>query len=575
MDTVLPAAAQPPEKKHRRGVSPLALVMMLVLGSLVVPPLVILIRLSFQVHGAGLASGMTLANYASLFADKRFTEAATNTVVFAILSTALPMVLGGATAWFAARTNAPLRWLAHSTTILSMGTPYILYVMGWVFLFGRVGPINDIYRMVSGESGSIFNVYSMTGMVFIEGFLWSPLVFLMLFATFQTANVEMEEAARVHGASTLDGVRYISLPLAWPAIAAMSLFVFIRNIESFDVPVLIGMPGRIPLMTTEIYYSIKSAPPDMGHASSFAVLLMIVVIALMLWYSRISRHAEKYATVTGKNFKPRTLDLGTMRWLGTGVFVFYFLIVLVLPILALAWMSLMPFIRPVSVAALKAITFKHYLKIFGDSSYLELARNTLIAGGATATVVMLLAGVAGWLSARRQPGGIFVDQLTSVPLVFPGIILGFALMEVALRLPFPLYGTLWLLVVAFTVRYLPYGMRYAYSGVLQLHKELEEAALVNGATVGESLRNVIFPLLAPAMVSGWLFVFLLATRELSLPLILSGPRSQTIPVALYDLSTNGQASELAAFGLIWMLAMMVCAGLLFFLLRRRSTGVFQ
>lgn len=580
MAQALTATDLPVRPARRPGLSPLAFAMIIILGALVIPPLVMLVRISLQaefgtaLHDAA-GGGFTLDNYAGLFADKRFKEAVGNSLTFALLSTLLPILLGGTAAWFAARTNAWLKWLPHFTTILSMGTPYILYVAGWVFLFGRVGPVNDLWRTVMGGSDNLVNVFSMGGMVFIEGFLWSPLVFLMMYATFQTANADMEEAARVHGASTWDSLRYISLPLAWPAVAAMALFIFIRNIESFDVPVLIGIPGRITLMTTDIFYAIQQTPPDMGHASSFAVLLLGVVIVLMLFYSRISRHAGKYATVTGKNFKPRPFDLEGKRWIGTAVFLAYFLIVLVLPLLALAWMSLMPFLRPISMAAFKFMTFKHYLKIFNDASYIELARNTLIAGAGAATVAMALAGVAGWLAARRKPGGLLVDQLTSAPLVFPGIVLGFALMELSLNLPFTLYNTLTILVIAFTIRYLPYGMRYAYSGVLQIHRELEEAAEVCGASSLEMLWRVIVPLLWPAFVSGWLFVFLLATRELSLPLILAGPRSQVIPVALYDLSANGQASELAAFGLLWTLAMMVCAGVLFILLRRRSVGVFE
>jgi iron(III) transport system permease protein len=557
------------------AVSPLALVMIVVLGALVLPPLFVLIRLSLTVTDASGNAAWSLANYGALFSDKRFFESALNSVTFAALSTALPLIVGGATAWFAARTNAPLRWLAHFTTILSMGTPYILYVMGWTFLFGRIGPVNQIWQALTGSAEPLVNVYSMAGMVFIEGFLWSPLVFLMLFASFKTANVEMEEAARVHGASTVDILRRISLPLVRPAIIAMALFIFIRNIESFDVPVLVGMPGHIPLMTTDIFFSISNVPPDLGHASSFAVVLLFVVIALMVWYGRISRSAEKFASITGKNFKPRPFDLEGKRWIGTAIFLLYCAIVLVLPLAALMWMSLVPFIRPMSFAAMKFFTLSHYTKILGDAGYVELAQNTLMAGAGAATLAMALAAVAGWLAARRRPGGMLVDQLTSVPLVFPGVVLGFALMEVALQLPVPLYGTVALLALALTVRYLPYGMRYAYTGVLQIHRELEEASQVNGASNTQTLRKVVMPLLAPAMASGWLFVFLLATRELALPLILSGPRSQIIPVALYDLSANGQTSELAAFGLVWTLAMMVCACLLFALLNRRSSGVFK
>ena len=187
---------------------------------------------------------------------------------------------------------------------------------------------------------------------------------------------------------------------------------------------------------------------------------------------------------------------------------------------------------------------------------------------------MLLTFFAGWLAARRRLGGGVLDQLATMPLVFPGIVLGLAMMELALALPIPLYGTLWLICIAYIVRYMPYGLRYTYAGVLQIHRELEEAAGVSGATLAQRLRRIVAPLLSPALVSAWLFIFLIASKELSMAILLAGPTSHVMAVAMFELWTNGQGGELSALGLIWTLLMTVGASLFYLTARRQGGGAF-
>ena len=542
---------------------------------LVLPPVFILLQVSLtETTPDGSAGALTLDHYARLFAEPDLYVSARNSVVFAAGATVISLLFGGVLAWLVERTNAPMKALAYLTAIISMGTPYILYVTAWLFLFGRAGPFNDIYRSVTGETGILFNVYSLWGMVLVEGFLWSPLVFLLLSATFRAANAEMEEAARMSGASILDTIWRISLRLAWPAILAMALFVFIRNLESFDVPVLIGTPGEVNLLTTDIYFSTKQVPPLLGHASAFSVVLIGIVSVLLVFYGRVSRHAEKYASITGKGYRPRPFDLGRWRWAGGAVIGFNFLVVLTLPLSALLWTALMPFARPMRASALRLLTIKNFAAVFDYPYYLELALNTLVVAAAAATGAMLVTLAAGWIAARRRTGGPVLDQLVTLPLVFPGIVLGVALMELGLRAPFPIYGTLWLIALGFLIRYMPYGMRYAYSGVLQIHRELEEAAGVAGAGTLGTLRRIVVPLLSPALLSGWLFIFLIASRELSMAVLLAGPASQTMAVAMFDMWTNGQGGEVSALGLVWTVLMTVIASVFYFVVRRQSAGAF-
>ncbi len=551
------------------------LVMVLIVATLVLPPAVVIAQRSLtESNPDGSSGALTLGHFTHLFGNPLLYSSAWHSILFAAMSTAVTLLVGGSIAWLVERTNTPLKWLAYVTTVVSMGTPYLLYVMAWLFLGGKAGPLNDLYRSLMGTTESLIDIYTMSGMILVEGLLWSPLVFLMLSASFRAANAEMEEAARMSGASVLATIRHVSLPLARPAVLAMGLFLFIRNLESFDVPVLIGTPGRINLLTTDVYLSVSQAPPDLGHASAYSMVLIALVSILLYYYGRISRMADRYASVTGKGYRPRPFDLGRWRWLGGMLVAANFLVVLALPMAALLWMSLMPFLGRVSSSALRLLTLDNYAALLNSSESWELASNTIIVSAAAATVAMLLTVIAGWLAARRRPGGAVLDQLTTVPLVFPGIVLGVALIEMALRLPFGLYGTLWIIIIAFVIRYMPYGMRYAYSGVLQIHRELEEAAGACGASRLQSLRRVVAPLLSPAIIAGWLFIFLIGAKELSLAILLAGPGSQTMAVAMFDLWQNGQAGEVSALGLVWSLFMTVCALSSFLLMRRHGVGAF-
>jgi len=547
----------------------------IVLAVLMLPPLWILLQDSVTTTNAiGDVTGFTAGHFAKLFTDKDALRSIWNSLVFAGGSTVLSLTVGGILAWLVERTNAPFKILAYLATIVSLGTPYILHVIAWLFLLGKVGPLNDIYRAITGGTDSLFNVNSMAGMILIEGFLWSPLVFLLLGSTFRAANADMEEAARMSGATVLQTLRRVSLPLAMPAILALALFVFIRAIGGFEVPALVGMPGRIYVLTTDVYEATIVVPPDLGYAAAFSVVMVLIVAVLLYFYSRLSKNAEKYHSVTSKGFRPRPFDLGKGRWIAGAMIVANFCVVLLLPMITLLWMALLPFLRGFSLAALPMLSLKNFRTVFTAPGYVELATNSLLVAAAAATFIMAITALAGWIAARRGPGGWALDQLATLSLVFPGICLGVAVMEVYLRVPLPIYGSLWIIAIAYVIRFMPYGMRYVYSGVLQLHHELEEAAGVAGASSLTTLRRIVAPLLSPAIVAGWLFIFLVANKELAIAVLLASPGSQVIAVSIFDQWVNGQGGELAAFGLIWTVLMTAIACVFFVQGRRGGTDVF-
>jgi len=547
----------------------LAAVLIVVLAALVLPPFVFLLKAS--VVDAQRGGEWSLANFEAVLGSRRFLVTSANSLVFAAGSAVVALAIGWTTAWIVERTNTPLKPLAYLTAIISLGTPYILYVTAWLLLFGKAGPINQLYRTLTGTSDVLINVYSMPGMIMVEGFLWSPLAFLLVGATLRNANPELEEAARVSGAGTWMTIRRVTLRLSLPSILALAMLVFIRAVEAFEVPALVGLPGRISVLTTDIYGNmVAQAPPDIGGASALSVLMLALVLVLLAIYGRLSRHAERFATITGKGFRPRPFDLGRLRYLAAGILVLNFLLLLAVPIAMLAWVSLLPFYQPIGTAALALVTLDNYRTVFSPD-HVGLIANTLLVAVATATLAVALTFLAAWLAVRRAPGGWVVERLATIPLVFPGLILGIAVMQLFLHLPIPLYGTLGILIWAFVINYLPYGMRYSAAGMLQIHRELEESAEMCGASPLMRLRRIVAPLLAPALLAGWLFIFLMAARVLSLAILLSGPRSQTMAVTLFDLWTNGQGTELAALGLIWSMLMAMIAAV-FYILARRSAA---
>jgi iron(III) transport system permease protein len=548
--------------------------LIIVLCALVVPPFLFLLQGSVSVAGPDPnVTEWGLDNFTAVLGGRRFVSTSLNSLFFALASAGVALLIGWVTAWVVERTNAPLKGLAYFTSVVSLGTPYILYVTAWLLFFGKAGPVNHLYRTLTGSTDVLINIYSMPGMVLVEGFLWSPLAFLLVGATLRNANPELEEAARVHGAGVWDTIRRITMRLSLPSIMALSMLVFIRAIEAFEVPALVGLPGRISVLTTDIYSDmVAKAPPDLGGASALSVLMLALVLVLLYVYGRLSRHAERFATITGKGFRPRPFDLGRWRRVAAVILVLNFTLLLLVPTLMLVWVSLLPFFQPVTAAAFRLMSLNNYRTVLASSDDVELMINTLLVAVATATVAVALTFVGAWLAVRRAAGGWLIERLATIPLVFPGLVLGIAVMQVFLRIPVPVYGTLVILIWAFVINYLPYGMRYSSSGMLQIHRELEEAAAICGASPLTRLHRIVAPLLAPALVAGWLFIFLMAARVLSLAILLAGPRSQTMAVAMFDLWSNGQGTELAALGLMWSLLMAVIASVFYVVARRSAAG---
>jgi iron(III) transport system permease protein len=537
---------------------------------LVLPPLYSVIQTSlFTVKLTGEIDQFTFQYYRQLFAELSVIGPFLNSFYFAIGSAIFATLLGGSIAWVVTRTDAPLRGLGYFTAFASFGTPFILYTIGWLLLLGKAGPINYWLKTAFSQAGPVINVYSMIGMVFIESLLWSPFVFLMLAAAFRSMDPSLEEASSVCGARLWQTMRRISLRLMLPAFFSVLLLIFIRTFESFEIPALVGLPGDIRVLTTSIYLDAQKLPPRYGSAGAFAVLLMLVVAGTLYLYFRITREGERFHTVTGKGYRPALIRLGRWRYTAAGGLLAYFLVLLVLPFLIILWASLLPFYMQPSLEAVSRFTLKNYVTALNFPKITDSIKNSVILGLGSASFVMILTMLASWILVRTKIRGRWLlDFLTTLPLLFPGIVMGLAILRFYLFVPIPVYGTLWILLIAFATRYIPYGIRYTHSGLLQLHKELEEASYVSGASWFNSMRRIILPLITPSFLGGWIFVFLLSAKELSMSVLLVSPQTPVVSVAIFELWENAQIGELAAFGVIWTV-ILVTVAILYYVFARR------
>ena len=563
-------AARP--RRARAMVSPLVIVLCAILLLLILPPTVFLVAASFFTTAPDGSFGeFTLQYYRQLFTGRYFLSSLWNSIVYAIGSAVVALVLGTAQALIVERTNTPGRGLVFLGSVIALGIPNVLHVVAWLLILGRSGPVNGFVSWVSGTPEAWLNVYSLWGMIVIEGLNFVPLTFLLMSSVLRSTDASFEEAAMMSGARPLTTFRTVTLRMGLPGILALLLLVFIRAFESFEVPALVGLAGEINVLTTEIYQRSRSGGSlNYGESGAYSVMLLIIVAALLVWYNQLSRHAHHYQTITGKGYRPRVMNLGRGRYLTGAVLFILFMLVTGLPLAILVFVSLQPFYEGVNLESLQRLTLANYRVLLEFNTFQNAAVNTIIMAAATATLVVPLTALCAWLAARRWPGAWILDQIATAPLVFPAIVMSVAFLYIYVNLPLALYGTLTSIIIASAVRYLPYGMRYAYAGVLQIHTDLEEASTASGARQGNTFIRIVLPLLSAALASAWLFVFLLAAQAVSLPLLLVGPGTEIVAVTLFDLWQNGQVTELASMGVLWVILMTAVSALFYTVAKRHQ-----
>ena len=504
------------------------------------------------------AQGFDLGGFERAYGSGRMGELWGNSLAFAGGSAVLSLTVGTSLAYFNVRTSVPFKALFFAASIVPLIVPGILYTVSWIFLASpQIGVLNSLLEPIFGEAP--LNIFSIWGMIWVEGLHSSPIVFLLMVAAFRSMDPSLEESALMSGATRLQALRRVTLPLVRPALLSSVLVILITSLESFEVPALLGLQNGIYVFTSRIYFVFRSYPRDLQAAGALAVsLLAVAVIGVLIARLLAGRGSKTYETVTGKGFRPRPMDLGKWRpVVGAGILLYFFATVIG-PLLVLLYAALLPYYQAPSVEAFSSFTFDNFRQVFEMDSAGRALVNSLLLGIGAATIVMSVMSIAAWISVRSTiPGRGIVEQLSFVPLVIPGIVLGVSISFVYLRSPIPIYGTLFILLIAYCTKYMPYGMRYATTSMTQISSELEESAQVSGASWWTTFRRVLLPLLSPGLTAGFIYILVVSFRELSSSLLLYSPGNEVLSILIWEQFENGSFNVLAAIGVLMVVALVI------------------
>ena len=511
----------------------------------------------FSPQTADVPAKFTFDNFKVAYSSIETLHLFINSVQFASGTALLAFLLGTFLAWVNERTNTPFKSLFFGLSIIPLIIPSILFTVSWILLASpKIGILNHVLQGWLGTDHVFFNIYSMAGMIWVDGLHYSPVAFLLMTAAFRSMDPSLEESALMSGASVMQIAYRITLKLAWPAALASLLILFVRAIESFEVPALLGLPVGIHVYTSAIFEAIRQYPSKVGLAAAYGITLLVIAGLGLYFQSRLSGEGSRYSTVTGKGFRPRAIDLGRWRYLTATIFIVYLLLVVVLPFLVLVWSSLHKYYSVPSMAALKTLTLEPYRRVFDFPALGGAVWNSLVLSLGAATLIMLLTSVICWIVVKsKMPGRIWLDNLASLPLVFPGLVLGLSIMIFYLYVDIGVYGTFWIMFIAYVTRFMPYGLRYNMTSMLQIHKELEESAAMSGAGWGATFRRIVLPLLKPGLIAGWIYVVIVSIRELSSSILLYSPGKEVISIVIWEFWQNGQYVELSALGVMMIVSL--------------------
>ncbi|MGH3663013.1 MAG: ABC transporter permease, partial [Micromonosporaceae bacterium] len=484
--------------------------------------------------------------------------AARDSLLIAIGGTVLALVFGAGLAWLAARTNVPGKWLVQLAGVVPLFTSSLVGALAWGFLGSpKQGFLNILLRPIGLD---VINIYSVWGIVFVFGLYYAPYAFLLIYSALSLMNPELEESARTHGASNFTVMRTVTLPLVSPAIIGAWLLSFALIMENFPVPTVLGTPSGVNTLPTLIYRLMSAAPPKSNQAAAVGVLLMALLIVIIYVQRRILSRKE-YTTVSGKGFRPRIIELGGWRWAGFGFALLYIVLAVALPVLALAQMAFRtnPYIAGPSDLFDPAA--------FGLDSFLELVEYTPFQTGLVNSVLVsvgvALLGVAfcfamAFTVARSHlPGRQAIEYVAMLPVAVPAVVMGIGVLWSWFLLPIPIYGTLLILMIAYIGRFMPQGFTSIASSIRQVHPDLEESAVISGASRVRSSVEVTVPLIRSSVISAALLLMILSFRELSVALFLFTTETRVLSIVIFDFWVGGSLARAAAASLLYSLLLTV------------------
>ena len=543
-------------------------ILLLVIGAMVLYPLAFLITSSLNVGDPQLfpPDEWGTGNYLRLFEEPRVLG---NTLLVASIATVLAVVFGFIQAWILTRTAIPGRERLERLMELPYYMTPLIGALAWGVLLGpKTGLGNQLWRS-AGFSSDFFNIYSPQGIAWVMALFEGTVAFVIISAAMKSMDPSLEESSRVMGAGKFRTAMKITLPLVAPGVLSATIFVFAEMLGSFAAAFVLGIPGRFYVVTTAIWESALSYPPDYGHAAAMGLSLFAAML-VTLGLARVITRGGGYATITGKGFRPRPVDVGGMRYPLMGVAWGYIAVAVILPLAALTLTSFQRF-ATVIIPQMQ-FTLDNFEAAFGMGSIGPAFVNSMILGVSVSTLGVPVIGVLAWIIYRStMPGRLLMEYVVMVPQAVPRLVFGLGLLWAWINIPIPLYGTLWLLGIAYFTVFLPLGLRTLAGVVLQVDKSLEECARVCGASWTYQMRTITLPLMRPGLVAAWLLIFIASVRELGVSVFLMGPHSKVIAPAIVN-SWLSASSELSAAMALLQTVMVFVAVAIMFRVARSVTG---
>ena len=540
-------------------------IILIAVGLAVLTPLTFLVLGSFSL--ATLPTEFTLSelsfkNYEKVWLDRSTYVLFYNTLVYVTGATAFGITVAAGLAWLVERTNIPGKIWIYAGVPMTLAMPGMLQAMAYVLLLSpRIGYLNELLGVFA--IGPI-NIYSLTGMIFIEGLRLVPTAFLMLVPLLRAMDPALEEAAFMSGANPRRTLRRVTIRLMLPGLLAVLIYQCMTALEVFEVPGILGLPASIYVFSTKIYSVLHSVStiPAYGQANALAMIYVVIAIGATWIYAKVISKSERFTIITGKGYRPRELDLGKGRWLALGAVLLFLTFSIILPFLVLAYVSFLPFLQSPSLAAFQMMTVDHYVQLWKTPLIGRVMMNTVYMVVITSTLTVVISFLVSLVIVRSKFWGRkILDQLAFMPHAIPGIVMGLAFLWVFLqgtKYGINLYGGIWAISIAFAVGFMAYGTRSMNAALLQIHKDLEEAAQTSGATPWRTMWRIFCPLMLPTFVGVWVWSMLHAVRIAGKPLLLyEGSENQVLAILIWNMWDEGNIEGVGAIGTLMIVFLLL------------------
>jgi iron(III) transport system permease protein len=540
--------------------------LVLALMALVVAtPLTFLVLGSFsqaRLPGDFSLAHLTFANYVQVWSDPATYAVVFNTVIYVGGTILFAISLAGMLAWLVERTDLPGKTWLYAGIPMTLAMPGMLQAMAYVLLLSpRIGFINAALALLG--LGPI-NIYSLAGMVFLEGIRMVPSAFLVLVPLLRAMDPSLEEAAATAGARPGPTLRKITFRLMIPGLLAVAIYQAMTAFEAFEIPGILGLPGHVYVFSTRVYAIINSTDgiPNYGAANALSIVYVIIGLAVTMLYARVVSHAERYSIVTGKGYRPGLSRLGALRWPVFGLVFLFLLASIILPFAVLLYISFLPFVQPPSAIAFRAMSLANYSDLWDGPRAASMLGNTVLMVVVASTFTVIASFVISSIVIRSKfRARRLLDQLAFMPHAIPGIVMGVAFLWLFLegrRIGIDLFGGVWSIAIAFTVGFIAFGTRSMNAAMLQIHKDLEEAAQVSGASRWRSALRIVYPIMLPTIVGVWIWALLQSVRQVGYPLPLTeGTNNEVLSVFVWRLWNEGEIGSVGAIGSIMIVGLLL------------------